>query len=294
MTPLDYAFLRRCIKARCGLVLSPDKQDLVESRLLPVARKAGFNHPGELVAALKNAGDCALLTAAVEALITGDTHFFRDKSAFDHVRQTIVPALLAAGRRSRTIRIWCAAASTGQEAYSLALRLRNTAARLAGWTVEILATDLSDRALDRARQGLYTHFEVQRGLPIKLLIEHFTKSGDQWRIASELRPMVRWRQLNLLRDFSSLGSFDVVFCRNVLMYFDRETRRDVLDRVAHVTAHDGYLVLGATETVVGTTDRFRAVTGQSGLYAPNPTLARLPRRADGKGGPRLVAVNAGR
>jgi chemotaxis protein methyltransferase CheR len=294
VTPLDYAYLRQCIKAHSGLVLSPDGQYLVESRLLPVARKAGFHQLGDLVAAIKSARDCVQLTEAIEALITGDTYFFRDKTAFDYVRQTIVPALLVARRQSRTIRIWCAAASTGQEAYSLALCLRDLAARLAGWTVEILATDLSERALDRARTGLYTHFEVQRGLPIKLLIEHFTQSGDQWRIASELRAMVGWRQLNLLEDFSSLGSFDVIFCRNVLKYFDRETRSDVLDRLAHVTAHDGYLALGASETVAGMTDRFGAVAGQRGLYALNPARARLPGCVAAKSGLRLVAVNTGR
>ena len=138
------------------------------------------------------------------------------------------------------------------------------------------------------------HFEVQRGLPIKLLIGHFTQSGDQWQIASELRAMVRWRQLNLLRDFSSLGSFDIVFCRNVLMNFDRETKGHVLDRLARVIAHDGYLVLGATETVTGMTDRFRSVAGQHALYAANPVGARLLRRAVPNSGLRLVAVNAGR
>lgn len=135
VNPLDYAFLRRCVKARSGLVLSPDKQDLVESRLLPVARKAGFNDAGELVVALKNACDSVLMTAVVEAMVTSDTFFSRDKTVFDYFRQTIVPALLAARRQSRSIRIWCAAASTGQEAYSLALSLRDMAASLEGWSV---------------------------------------------------------------------------------------------------------------------------------------------------------------
>jgi chemotaxis protein methyltransferase CheR len=293
VTPLDYAFLRQRIKARSGLVLSADKQELVQSRLLPVARKAGFNDAGELVVALKNARNSAIMTAVVEALIASDTFFFRDKPAFDYVRGTIVPELLAARRQSRTIRIWCAAASTGQEAYSLALCLWDLGESLAGWTVEILATDLSNRLLDRARRGLYTHFEVQRGLPIKLLIEHFTQSGEQWQIAPELRAMVTWRQLNLLSDFCSLGTFDVIFCRNVLTYFDRETKSNVLDRLARVTARDGYLVLGAEETLVGLTDRFRAVADQRGVYAPNPICARLPWRAGANSGLRLVAVKGG-
>jgi chemotaxis protein methyltransferase CheR len=294
VTPLDYAFLRQCIKARSGLVLSPDKQDLVESRLLPVARKAGFSDPGELVVALRNACDSALMTAVVEAMVTSDTCFFRDKTVFGYFRQTIVPALLAARRRSRSIRIWCAAASTGQEAYSLALCLRDMAASLEGWGVKILATDLSNRVLDRARRGLYTHFEVQRGLPIKVLIKHFTQSGEQWQIAPELRAMVTWRQLNLLGDFSPLGMFDVIFCRNVLTYFDRETKSDVLDRLAKVAARDGYLVLGATETLTGVTDRFNAIADQRGLYASNTMTPRLSGRAAANSGLRLVAVNGGR
>jgi chemotaxis protein methyltransferase CheR len=292
VTPFDYAFLRQRIKARSGLVLSVDKQDLVESRLLPVARKAGFNFPGELIGALKNAGNSALMTAVVEALVASDTFFFRDKTAFDYYRRTIVPTLLAARGQSRTIRIWCAAASTGQEAYSLALCLRDMEESFAGWTVEILATDLSNRLLDRARRGLYTQYEVQRGLPIRLLIKHFTQCAEQWQVAPALRAMVTWRQLNLLSDFSSLGSFDVIFCRNVLTYFDRETKSDVLDRLAHVTAPDGYLILGAMETVL--TGRFRAVADQRGVYAPNPIRAPLPWRTIDNKGLRLAAINAGR
>jgi chemotaxis protein methyltransferase CheR len=204
-----------------------------------------------------------------------------------------MPALLAARRQSRAVRIWCAAASTGQEPYSLAICLREMEGSLAGWNVEILATDLSNDALDRGRQGLYTQFEVQRGLPIRLLIKHFTQTGEQWQIAPELRATVKWRQLNLLADFSSLGTFDAIFCRNVLTYFDRETKSDVLDRLAKVTSRDGYLVLGAMETIVGLTDRFRATTDKRGIYRPNPISPRLSGRPGASGGLRLVAINGG-
>jgi chemotaxis protein methyltransferase CheR len=175
----------------------------------------------------------------------------------------------------KAIRIWCAAGSTGQEPYSLAMCLKEMAAALAGWRVEILATDLSQEVLEKSRSGIYSQFEVQRGLPIQLLIKYFSQVGETWQVAPELRAMVQFRQLNLLGDFSHLGVFDVVFCRNVLIYFDQATKTDVLDRIARLTERGGYLVLGAAETVVGLTDSFKPCADRRGLYMPNtaPRLA---------------------
>lgn len=293
MTPLDYDFLRKCLKQRSGLVLSADKQYLVESRLLPVARKAGLGSLAALVEALKRSNE-ALMNAVVEGMATNESFFFRDKIPFEHFRSIVIPALLAARRGCRTIRIWCAAASTGQEPYSLAMVLKDLEREIAGWRVEILATDLSGEVLEKARAGLYSQFEVQRGLPIALLIKHFTQVGEWWQIAPDIRAMVKYRQLNLLADFTQLGVFDLIFCRNVLIYFDQQTKIDVIDRLARVTAGDGFLVLGAAETVVGLTDSFKLVGNHHGLYAPS---ARSPkpwlRRADTPA-PRLVAVNGGR
>ncbi len=294
MTPLDYDFLRTCLKTRSGLVLSADKQYLVESRLLPVARKAGLANLGELVAALKLAQDPGLMTAVVEAMTTNESFFFRDKTPFEHFRLTIMPALLAARRPTRSIRIWCAAAATGQEPYSLAMCLKEIEAEIAGWRIELFATDLSCEVLEKARSGLYTQFEVQRGLPIQLLIKHFSQSGELWQIAPEIRAMVRYRQLNLLADFTQLGAFDLIFCRNVLIYFDQQTKTDVLNRLARIIAGDGYLVLGAAETVVGLTDRFKMIPDKRGLYTPTANAARLSPLNPAKPGPRLVAVNGGR
>ncbi|MGA7432576.1 MAG: protein-glutamate O-methyltransferase CheR [Xanthobacteraceae bacterium] len=294
MTPHDYDFLRKCLKDRSGLVLSAEKQYLVESRLLPVARKAGVTTLGELVSKLRGAHDPALMTGVVEAMTTNETFFFRDKVPFEHFRATIMPALLEARRAARTIRIWCAAASTGQEPYSLAMYLKEIERDILGWRIEMLATDLSGEVLEKARAGIYSQFEVQRGLPIQLLVKHFTRSGEVWQIAPELRAMVRYRQLNLLADFSNLGTFDIVFCRNVLIYFDAETKTDVLNRIARVTASDGYLVLGAAETVVGLTNRFKMVADRRGLYAPNLDPPR-PSILDGvRTAPRLVAIQGGR
>jgi chemotaxis protein methyltransferase CheR len=294
MTPQDYDFLRKSLKERSGLVLSADKQYLVESRLLPVARKVGVATLGELVGKLRAADGAELMTNVVEAMTTNETFFFRDKVPFEHFRATIMPALIAARRAGRAIRIWCAAASTGQEPYSLAMCLKELERELLGWRVEIVATDISGDVLEKARAGIYSQFEVQRGLPIALLVKHFTRSGESWQIAPELRAMVRYRQLNLLADFSQLGQFDVVFCRNVLIYFDAETKTAVLNRLARVTASGGYLVLGAAETVVGLTDRFKMVTDRRGLYVPNTDPPR-PSVLDGvRTAPRLVAIQGGR
>jgi chemotaxis protein methyltransferase CheR len=295
VTPLDYDYLRRCLKERSGLVLSADKQYLVESRLLPVARKAGLSGLGDLVRALRLGHDNALMTAVVEAMMTNESFFFRDKVPFEHFRSTIMPALIASRRAQRSIRIWCAAASTGQEPYSLAMCLKAMEREIAGWRIDILATDLSGEVLEKARQGIYSQFEVQRGLPIQLLIKHFAQVGELWQIAPELRAMVKFRQLNLLSDFSQLGIFDLIFCRNVLIYFDQETKIDVLDRLSRAIAADGFLVLGAAETVVGLTDSFKVIGDKHGLYAPN---LRSPKpwapRPVKQPAPRLVAVNGGR
>ena len=294
MTPLDYDFLRKCLKQRSGLVLSADKQYLVESRLLPVARKAGLANLAALVDVLKFADNGSLMNSVVEAMATNESFFFRDKIPFEHFRSIIMPALLAARRASRTIRVWCAAASTGQEPYSLAMCLKQMEREIAGWRIDILATDLSNEVLEKARAGLYSQFEVQRGLPIQLLIKHFTQVGELWQISPELRAMVKYRQFNLLSNFSNLGVFDLIFCRNVLIYFDQQTKIDVLERLARVSAHDGYLVLGAAETVVGLTDSFKIVGDKHGLYAPNirPPKPIMPRAAQPV--PRLIAVNGGR
>ncbi len=291
MTPYDYDFLRKFLKRRSGLVLSAEKQYLVESRLLPLARKAGLTGLGGLVDAIRNGADEALLTGIVEAMATNESFFFRDKIPFEHFRSIVMPALIAARRRARAIRIWCAACSTGQEPYSLAMCLKQMEREIAGWRIEILATDLSGNVLEKARQGLYTQFEVQRGLPVSLLIEHFTRIGEAWQIAPALRGMVKYRQINLLSDFSQLGVFDLIFCRNVLIYFDQATKTDVLERLSRAVASDGYLVLGAAETVVGLTKAFGVVRDKHGLYMPNtrslePWLART-----GQPSRRLVAVN---
>ncbi len=287
MTPLDYDYLRKLVKERSGLVLTADKQYLVESRLLPVARKGGLSGLSDLVQRLKGPQAQALTVEVVEAMMTNESFFFRDKLPFEHFRDTIIPALIAARANQRRIRIWCAAASTGQEPYSLAMCLKEIAPLVAGYRIDIVATDLSTEVLEKAKAGIYSQFEVQRGLPIQLLIKYFMQIGETWQIAPELRAMVQFRPFNLMNDFASLGMFDVVFCRNVLIYFDQQTKIGVLERAARAVERDGYLVLGAAETVVGLTDSFKPVPDRRGLYSPNLGS----RLSDG---PRLAVVAGGR
>lgn len=268
MTPHDYDYLRNLVKVRSGLVLGADKHYLVESRLLPVARRAGLADLTTLVQKLKSPEAELLVQQVVEAMLTNETFFFRDRVPFEHFRETIMPALLAARAANRRIRIWCAAASTGQEPYTLAICLKEMGRKLAGWQIDILATDISNEVLEKARSGTYTQFEVQRGLPIMMLVKYFTQTGELWQLTPEVRSMVQFKVHNLLHDFGRLGVFDVVFCRNVLMYFDQQTKIDVLNRLARVIAADGFLLLGAAETVVGLTDAFKPVADKRGLYVP--------------------------
>ena len=268
MTPADYDFLRKLVKERSGLVLGGDKQYLVESRLLPVSRRLGLTGLKGLMEKIRQPANEAAIVEVVEAMATNESLFFRDKIPFEHFRDTIMPALLTSRAQQRRIRIWCAAVSTGQEAYSLAMTLKDIRSELAGWRIEILATDFSLEVLEKAKAGIYSQFEVQRGLPIQMLVKYFTQVGEMWQIAPEIRAMVQFRPFNLLQDCSHLGGFDVVFCRNVLIYFDQQTKIDVLNRLARVVVADGYLVLGAAETVIGLTSNFRPIPDKRALYGP--------------------------
>jgi chemotaxis protein methyltransferase CheR len=294
VTPLEYDYLRKLLKERSGLVLSDDKQYLVESRLQPLARKADIAGLSELVAKLKAGAVGPLVVDVVEAMTTNESFFFRDKIPFDHFRETIVPSLLAARAKERRLRIWCAAASTGQEPYSLAMCIKEMAAQLAGWRIEIIATDLSLEVLEKAKAGIYSQFEVQRGLAITLLVKYFAQVGEMWQISPEIRAMVQYRPLNLLQNFASLGSFDIVFCRNVLIYFDQPTKIDVLERVARLLEKDGYLVLGAAETVVGLTESFKPIADRRGLYSPSRATAKPAPGVVANIGSRVAAVSGAR
>lgn len=279
MTPGDFDFVRRLLKQRSGLTLTPEKQYLVENRLMPLAQRSGFSDLAALTRRLR-AGDEALTVEVVEAMTTNETFFFRDKIPFEHFKTFIMPSLLATRARHKRIRIWCAAAATGQEPYSFAIALKEMGRQVEDFRIEIMATDLSFEVLEKAKSGIYSQFEVQRGLPIQMLLKYFTQTGDMWQISPEIRAMVQFRQLNLLGDFGKVGIFDLVVCRNVLIYFDQETKTDVIDRLAKVIAPDGCLILGAAETTIGLSQAFRAIPERRGLYSPvDPCISQADRVA---------------
>jgi chemotaxis protein methyltransferase CheR len=277
--PVELEYLLKLVKSRSGLVLPVGRSDRLESRLHPLLRRTGLGGFGALIARLRQPGGEPLIAQVVEALASRETWFFRDRTPFDEFIGRIVPALLAS--RAGRIRIWCAAASTGQEPYSIAMCLAEMG--LAGWRTDIVATDLSCAALEKAAAGVYSAFEVQRGLPIRHLLKYLARQDDGWRISPDICAMVQFRPFNLLHDFAALGRFDVVFCRNVLGGFDQATRRDVLHRIARLMPPDGTLILGAGATAAG----FAAGAGP-----PFGCGALVSSCAPGAARPRLAVVGA--
>jgi chemotaxis protein methyltransferase CheR len=275
-----FTLLSSLVRERSGLVLTPDKGYLLESRLLPVARKWEQKSVAELAALLRGKPDPKLIRDIVEAMTTNESFFFRDIKPFDQFKSLVLPHLLKKRAAGKSIRIWSAACSSGQEPYSLAMILNEHRLQLAGWKVEIVATDLSTEILDKARAGLYSQFEVQRGLPIQLLVKYFTQEGDRWQVDAGIRNMVAFRPFNLLDDLGSLGRFDVIFCRNVLIYFDQPTKAKVLDAMSRQLAPDGHLYLGGAETVLGITDKLQPLPEHRGIYV-HGAAATAPRAAVG-------------
>jgi len=264
MNTSDFAYLADVLKRRSGLLLPASKTHLVSSRLTPVARRFGFRKTDDLLSELRHAPE-ELLRAVTEAMTTNDSSFFRDCGVFEHFRGVILPSLLSARAQSRSLRVWCAGSSTGQEPYSLAMIVDE--AKLArDWHVEIIATDLSSDAIVRAAEGRYTNYETQRGVSAQNLVRHFSQEEDGWRINERIRRMVTFRAFNLLDSFGWLGEIDVIFCRNVFLYFDPSEKRRCLERLFATLADDGYLVLGASEMLTGTSKAFVEVEDVRGCF----------------------------
>ena len=261
----DVAFLAQMLRRRSGLILNQSKPQTIENRLAPVMRRFGFREMQSLIAELRHGRD-VLARAVTEAMTTNESSFFRDPTTFEQFRDVVLPGLTLRRAAIKKLRIWCAACAAGQEAYSIAMLLDDLKLRAEGWTIDIVATDISMEMIERCERGLYSHFEVQRGLPIRRLVESFTQEGSNWRISEPLRRMVTFRQFNLLDSFGWLDDIDVVFCRNVLMYFDNKTKINVLEKIAEVLIPDGYLLLGPVETVQGLSSEFEAVGGTPGVY----------------------------
>ena len=266
MRPDDFDFICQMLSERSGLVLNKDKGYLLESRLTPVAQRHGLAGLDALIAELRSGGGEALKIEVTEAMTTNESFFFRDDHVFVGFRDSILPRMMEARAAQRHLRIWCAAASSGQEPYTIAMILKEAGAKLDGWKCEIIGTDISNDILEKANEGLYSQFEVQRGLPVQLLVKYFEKDDQMWRIAPEIKAMVRYREFNLLDDMAMLGSFDIVFCRNVLIYFDQANKGEILGRIAKRMPADGTLILGGAETVVGISDQFVPDPNHRGVY----------------------------
>jgi chemotaxis protein methyltransferase CheR len=279
LSSTDFAFVANLVRRESAIVLGPDKEYLIEARLLPVAREHGVDNVAELVAWFQRSPDARVRQRVVEALTTNETSWFRDREPFRALAETVVPDLVQARASSRRLRVWSAACSSGQEPYSLAIELERSLP--AGWTYEILATDISTEMLERARKGEFSQVEVNRGLPAQLLLEHFDRDGAYWRISSGLRRAVTFQQMNLAAPMPALAPFDVVFLRNVLIYFDVETKRSVLQSVGRLLRPDGWLFLGGAETTIGVDDNYVRVTaGRTSAYR---LRAGVPLATAGKG-----------
>lgn len=239
------------LKAETGIVVGLDKAYLVLQRLAPVAEIHGLRDVESVISAA--AGDRGRLWRdVIDALTTNESYFFRDAGAFEVLRRAVLPAVLVARQATRRLRIWSAACADGQEPYSLAMLVNELGLRQQGWTVDILATDLSTRALEKARTAIYSHFEVQRGLPARLLVRHFAKAGaDAWRLSPDIAGAVEFRSHNLMTDAGQFGTFDLILCRNVLIYFDVPQKTEVLRRLTSALARDGALALGGAESIFG-------------------------------------------
>jgi chemotaxis protein methyltransferase CheR len=246
----DLELISSIVYKRTGIVLGPQKDYLIDTRLAPIARQFGHLSVEQLVQSIR--GGCKTAEdAAVESMTTNETLFFRDKLPFDNMANVVIPELLKKRSPNAPLRIWCVACSSGQEPYSLSMMLNEMG--LSAKQVTIMATDVSHLMVERAKKGIYSQFEIQRGLPEKLLREHFQQEGLTWLINPKLAERIEFRQLNILDDFNHLGVFDIIFCRNLLIYFDETRKRDVLSRLRRSMSNDGYLFLGAAETVLGLT-----------------------------------------
>lgn len=252
----EFDFVRALVKQRSAIVLEPGKEYLVETRLAPLAREKGLKSVDELVGLMQSQPHGDVVAKVIDAMTTNETSFFRDIHPFEALKAKIIPEILQAKQSEKTLNIWSCACSSGQEIYSTSMMLRETFPQLGGWTVRMLATDLSKDILARARAGLFSQLEVNRGLPAMMLVKYFQREGTDWRIKEDLRKGVEFREMNLIEPWPPLPVFDIVFLRNVLIYFDSETKKTILDRMGKNMRPGAYLFLGGAETTVGLSDRF--------------------------------------
>ncbi len=268
----DFEVYRKILETTSGLVVTPDKAYLLESRLGPVVRKWELDNIEALSNKLRGSPEKELINDVMEAMTTNETSFFRDMHPFELFKDPILPYLLEKRAVSKRIRIWTAAASSGQESYSLSMTIKEMGNQLAGWSFDNKATDISQEIIDTAKKGIYSQFEVQRGLPIQMLMKYFDQLDEKWQIKQEIRDMVNFSVFNLLDDLTPIGRQDIIFCRNVLIYFDEENKSKILNRIAALLEDDGFLILGGAETVLGLTDALVPIQHKRGLYVKKESV----------------------
>jgi chemotaxis protein methyltransferase CheR len=259
LTEPDFEFIAGLVHETAAILIGPEKIHLVEARLIPVAFKAGCDSLHELVERVRDGAETELRERLVQAMTTNETAFFRDVTPFQALRDHVLPHLIAARAADKTLNVWCAACSTGQEPYTVAMTLREGFPELTDWDVTILATDLSLDVLERAKRGAYTQFEINRGLPAPFLVRYFENIDAEWHIKKDVRDLIDFRPLNLVGDWPPLPRMDIVFLRNVLIYFDAETKRRILGKLKTAMAHDGFLFLGSSETPLTLDEDFKRV-----------------------------------
>ncbi len=267
MQPQDFQYLADMLKKRSGLTLTTDKAYLIESRLLPIARSQNVQDIPQLCNLLRAKPNETLLVEITEAMTTNESSFFRDIKPYDALRNIVFPMMMKKNEISKTIRIWSAACSTGQEPYTISMCIQEDAAKLAGFRFDIMATDLARKVVDKAKLGIYSQFEAQRGLPIQMLLKYFTSLPDtSWQLKDIIRNMVKFSTNNLLEDYGALGKFDIVFCRNVLIYFDEPIKAQITEKMSRTIAPGGIIILGATESLIDQNKRFEAMADFRGAY----------------------------
>jgi chemotaxis protein methyltransferase CheR len=269
ISPTDFDFVRAMVRKESAIALEPGKEYLVESRLTTLARQVGLVTADQLIEEVRRKPDNGLRYKIVEAMTTNETSFFRDVAPFDALREHVLPDLIARRAAQKSLRIWCGAASTGQEPYSLAMLIREHFPALASWRVEIVATDISREVLDRARTGRYSQLEVNRGLPASLLVKYFEKEGVAWRVKAPLRDMITFREMNLIGNWTGVDNADIVMMRNVLIYFDVTIKKQILANVRRILRADGYFMLGSAESTMNIDDKYKRVpVGRTSCYQP--------------------------
>ncbi|MFN0017955.1 MAG: CheR family methyltransferase [Pirellulaceae bacterium] len=267
----DFAFVARLLRDQCALVLEPGKEYLVKARLTPLAQKHGLASIAQLLDRLRGGSDSSLQAEVVEAMVTTETSFFRDIHPFETLKKTVLPELIELRQNQRQLNIWCAASSSGQEPYSIVLLLREFFPELSTWRINLSATDISQEMLQRSRAGRYSQVEVNRGLPTPLLLKWFRQEGACWQLDERIRNSINFTHLNLARPWPAMPQWDLVFLRNVMIYFDNDVKKSILGQVSRVLSKDGFLLLGGAETTLSLDDSFRRAENlKSGFYQLKP------------------------